>query len=227
MAQTNIYDFIIAELIKNGSNGSSGLDLTVLSLTVNNPSVIAGETVNGVIFTSTLSNLPSGWTIVADSHVISVPGFADTTGSITPVLTTGLSINLPLPNDILVATSTIDVTDGTDTVTLTATANVIAYSYIFYGVKAYSATPVTAGLDSVIGSDISFTITDTTGVGRLIFVIDNDVTQPISIVDQHGNEWVIAEDFETYSNLFYTFYTLNWDTQFSGTEDKTFTFKYA
>jgi len=228
MAQTNIYDYIIAELIRGlCCSAGNGIPVTTLALssTINSNNIIAGEVYLNTIFTSDILNLPNTWSVVADTHIISVPGFSDTIGSGDPLFTSGFTITLVSPGNTLVVTSTVDITDGVDTVTLTATLTLLATPKLYYGVKAYSAIPNFTGLDYTFSGN-SFTILNGTGVNRLIWAMRVGLPLPISILDQHDNEWVIANDFEVVVNITYTFFTLKWNTQFVGNENRTFTFKY-
>jgi hypothetical protein len=230
MAQTNIYDFILAELIKRSgnTNGATGSTVTTLSLINNltNNCLIAGNVYNNVVFTSEILNLPTGWTIVANTHVLSVTGFAAVTGSTNSISTINLTISIPLISGTIVSVSTVDITDGVNTVTLSSVNTLTGCGTIYYGIKAYSASPTIVGLSEISSAETAFSFT-TSGVNRIVFAIPTTETQPIALVDQHENEFDIATDFEVFNDGINTFYTLNWDTQFTGVAEKTYTIKYS
>jgi hypothetical protein len=226
--QDNIYDYIIAELIKASNGNAAGSSIASLAITSNivSNAVVAGELYNDTSFTSYVSNLPVGWTVVAGSHVLLVSGYASETTSTVTATKAPLSILLASAGDTLTPSSSVDITDGTTTLTLAASLSITAYEKMFYGVKANSATPDTTSLLFDIATSAGFTLTSAYSLNRLIFALPSTVTQPTSIASPSGNLWIIAEDFTLYEAGGLKYYTLNWDTLFTEDEDRTFTFKY-
>jgi len=226
--QDNIYDYIIAELIKASNGGAAGSSIASLAITSNivSNSVVAGELYNGTFFTSYVSNLPVGWTVVADSHVLLVNGYAPAITSTVTATKAPLSILLASAGDTLTPSSSVDITDGTTTLTLTANLSITAYEKMFYGVKANSATPDTTSLLFDVSTASGFTLTSAYGLNRLIFALPINITHPTSISSPSGNLWILSEDFTVYGSGGLIYYTLNWDTLFTGDEDRIFTFKY-
>lgn len=227
MSKDNIYDKIISELILRIQALST---VFTPSLTISNnigtQEVPAGYSGN-IVFTSTVNNIPVGYSITGSSHVISYPGGTpDTIGSITPLTGASIAVALVTAGSTYVVTSTVTLSNGVDPdIILNATHTITATQPAYYGVKAYSATPVVAGLTAMASSAPNFQLTST-GIGRVYIVLPTTNNPLIAVVDNNGNTWTIANDFSQITVGSDLFYQLNYDTQFTGTNIKTFTLIY-
>jgi hypothetical protein len=226
MSKDNIYDKIISELILRIAALST---VYTPSLTISNnigtQEVPAGYSGN-IVFTSTVANIPVGYSITASSHIISYPSDPDTIGSTATATGPAIAVALVTAGNTYTVTSTVTLSNGVDPdIILNATHVITATQPAYFGVKVYSATPVVAGLTAMASSSLSFQLTSTS-IGRVYIVVPTTNDPLIAVVDNNGNTWTIANDFSQITVGSDLFYQLNYDTQFTGTNIKTFTLIY-
>jgi hypothetical protein len=231
MAKDNIYDLVISELIINGTGGGgSGSFAPYLSLysSIGSNEVQALYNNSSVVFTSQVQNIPSGYSITANSHVISYPTVEpDTTGSTAILSGNATSVILGSVGSTFTVTSTVTLEHSTLPDIVVNTSLVItAVLPIYYGIKAYSGSPDTTGLAQMASSDDDFVMT-TSIVGRLYIVLPTTSDPLISITDFNGMTINIADDFTTSTIGSLVYYILNYDTQLVGSNEKEFTLNYS
>jgi hypothetical protein len=230
MAKNNIYDIVISELIlKDGSGGSgSSAPYLTLSSTIGSNEVQALYNNPSVVFTSLVSNIPSGYSITANSHVITYPTVEpNTVGSTASLSGNATSVILGIVGNTFTVSSTVVLEHLTlPDITLNATLVITAVLPIYYGIKAYSGTPDTTGLSQMASSDINFIMT-TSIVGRLYVVLPTASDPLISITDFNGMTITVADDFTPITSGSFVYYILDYDTQLVGSDEKEFTLNYS
>jgi hypothetical protein len=227
MAKDNIYDLIISELILRleASDIEGGPTLTLVS-SLDSPLVPTNFNEN-VIFTSILTNIPTGYSITASSHVITYPTMdPPTVGSDSVVSGSPTPVILGSVGSTFVVTSTITLEHATESdIILNAIYTITTVEPTYFGVKAFSLTPDTIGLDTIASTSNTFQMT-TSILGRLYVVTPLGVDPIISITDHNGLVYTIADDFTVSTSGGFTYYILNYDTQLTGTNIKTFTINF-
>lgn len=226
MAKDNIYDLIISELILRIAALTTA-NTTFLSITnsIGSNEVPVGFGGN-IIFTSTVENMPTGYTISGTTHTINYPSGAPTTGSSNPLSGPSIAVALASLGDTYTVTSTVTITDGVTPIILNATHVITAVSPAYFGVQPYSVTPTTSALTAMANTSNQFSMTNS-GIGRLVLALPLGSPSPVTISDQNGLVYVVANDFSLVTNGGYNFYQLNYDTQLTGANVKLFTISYS
>jgi hypothetical protein len=232
----NIYNRLITELLVSSAASSSSVSAGVANIEITPPdgltkSVAGGITppfsFAGAVFTSTVNNIPSGYSIQANSHVLSstIASFATTSGSSATNTGTG-GIILSAVGDTVQVDSTVTLIHSTNPSIILIQSYIIeAVVPAYVGVKA--AGFYTVGSLTAIPSDsVDFTLT-TSPFGRLYIVLPISLPALKSITDNNGLIIPISEfSFATFSGDPYKYYFTNYDTQFTGTNEKTFKFNF-
>jgi hypothetical protein len=230
MAKDNIYDLTISELIlRAAATASASIGAAALTITnsTNSNQVQAGYNGN-MTFTSTLTNIPAGYTISGTTHVITYPTAIPTTTGSTSILT-GPSVNVILGavGSVFTVTSSVTLVHATlPNIIVNGSQTITSVLPIYYGIKPYEAAPTITGLSQIANSATSFPMT-TSVVGRMFVAIDTSITTPmVSLTGPNGLIYTVANDFTLTLSGSYNFYQLNYDTQLTGTNIKTFTINY-
>lgn len=227
MAKDNIYDLIITELI---------LRIQALAATSNAPSIILTSSVNTTVaenfnssgvFVSQVINIPAGYSIQANSHIITYPtAVPPTTGSAASLASPSINVILSTPGSTFVVTSTVILEHATDPdIVLNQSYTITAIAPMYFGVKAFDATPTTSGLNTTASDASTFQLTNTI-VGRLYIVRPIGATPVVSVSDHNGLVTVVANDYTIITSGGLDYYILNYDTQLTGTNIKTFTLNF-
>ncbi len=231
----NIYDLVATELILRAGSGSSiGAYPALLTITsdIGSTEVMVGYNENHS-FTSVVENIPTGYTISPDSHVMTYPSSADTIGSAESISTTGVTVNIGSTlGGTYVVTSSVTLVNLGDTsqpdIILTGTMTITSVLPLYYGVKAYTDTPSTLlGLETAAYSSTSFTLYNTI-LGRLYIGLPTTLSPLISITDSNGMI-ITADKFTLISNTseYINYFILNHDTQLTGLNSKKFTINFS
>ena len=227
--KNNIYDLTISELILRagaGNIGSTGSPAITVTNSTGTDEV--AENFNGsMTFTSTVANIPTGYTVAASSHVITYPTAVPTTVGSTAILSGGsIVVILGAVGSTFVVNSTVTLEHTSDPdIILNGAQTITSVLPIYYGVKAYQATPDTVALATIADSDINFSMT-TTGVGRINVVTPITNAAVVSITGPNGLIYTVANDFTLTTIGSLNHYVLNYDTQLTGINVKTFTINY-
>ena len=230
MAKDNIYDIISSELILRLAASTAATGAPYITLTSSlATSVPAGFSGNGT-FTSTVSNLPIGYTILANSHIVTTPTTPQTTtGSLDVLDTTSHAVAIVSAGSTYVANTTVTLSHPTDPlqadIVLTGSFTILAVLPIHYGVKAYSATPTSAGLADEAMDSTSFSMVNSI-LGRLVVALPTALDALVSITGPNGSIQLIADDFSIINDGGYNWYQLNYDTQLTGANVKIFTLNF-
>jgi len=229
MARDNIYDLIISELILRVETLTSTVTAPNILLSSTLPGNTVAEGFNGnTVFTSTVVNIPSGYSIQTNSHVITYPVAlpVSTVGSVDAM--TGPSVNVILG----AAGSTFTVNTTVTLEHLTSPDIILNGSFvitsvlpIYYGVKAYSVSPDTTGLSTISSSSVNFQMVSSI-LGRLYIVAPVALPLVVSVVDQNGLVYSVEDEFTVSVIGTLRYYILNHDTQLTGTDTKIFTILY-
>ncbi len=228
MSKNSIYDIHISEIILRLADASASALSTArleITSTIGLDTVPSGYNDPGVLFTSTAVNIPSGYTVVPNSHVITYPVTSADTGSNDVLTGSATAVILAATGNTFTVSSTMDITDGATVTTIIGELVITATDPIYYGVKNYLATPNTAGLGEISSESVDFNLIST-AVGRLYLVLPTTLNPIVSITDNLGNIWPVS-DFESSLVSGLQYYILNYDTQFTGTNIKKLTINYS
>jgi len=230
MAESNIYDLVISELILKadgaGVNSSSSVAQLVLSNSLNVTEV--QENYNGPIsYTSNVYNIPAGYSVKASTHTITYPNGATQTVSSSAAATgapTTLILGVVGSTFVVNATATLEKSGSADIV-LTTSMTITSVLPLYYGVKANSLTPTTAGLSQQANSNHEFILTTST-LGRLYIVLPTGAAAILTVKDPNGNLYP-ASDFDVTVSGSYKYYILKWDILLTGANLKYFTINFS
>lgn len=229
MAKDNIYDLILAELILKAAAAASVTSAPNILLSHTLSGNTVAENFNGnTVYTSNVVNIPSGYTIQANSHTITYPIAVPPTTVSSAVSVTGPTVNVILgaAGTTFTVNATVTLTHATlPNIVLNATSVITAVAPIYYGVKAYAVTPNVVGLATIASNATTFQMT-TSILGRIYVVTPVTANSITAIVDQNGMVYTIVGDFTVSVVGAQRFYILNYDTQLTGTNIKTFTLIY-
>jgi len=231
----NIYDLVATELILRAGSGSSiGAYPALLTITsdIGSTEVMVGYNENHS-FTSVVENIPTGYSISPDSHVMSYPASADTIGSGDSISNTGVTVNIGSTlGGTFVVTSTVTLVNLGDSsqpdIVLTDTMTITSVLPLYYGVKAYTGTPsILLGLETAAYSSTSFTLYNTI-LGRLYIGLPSTLSPLVSITDSNGM-MITVDKFTLINNASESvnYYILNHDTQLTGLNSKKFTINFS
>lgn len=227
MALDNIYDLITSELILRLDSNSVSTSYSPALLITNslNASTVA-ENYNGTVtFTSNVINMPIGYSVDGVTHSLVFPnGTATVTGS-TVTISGSTNMILGAIGSTFVMNSSVTLTHISDpNIVLTGSQTITAVLPIYYGVKAYQVTPDTVGLLTTSMDSTSFDLTSTS-LGRLNVVIPTSLGPMLSLTGPNGLV-LPATDFTLTTIGSLNHYVLNYNTQLTGSNLKTFTINY-
>jgi hypothetical protein len=231
--ESNIYDLTISELILKaggGSGGSGGGSNVVPRVVLTNSLGVneLEENYNGSIaYTSTVVNIPSGYSVQASSHVISYPnGAPDTIGSTDTLTGASTTIILGAVGSTFVVTTTVTLSNGVDPdIVLNGSHTMTAVLPMYYGVKANSLTPDITGLSKQANTNLTFSMTNSI-FGRIYIVMPVGTSPIVSVTESNGIIYPVS-DFNIIVSGSFTYYILKWDTQLTGTNLKYFTINFS
>jgi len=232
MAKDNIYDLHLTEVLLRlctdctGGGTSSNVPSLTLSSAVGD--TLPENSNENVIFTSTVNNIPSGYSIQASSHVMSYPnGDPDTVSSSSPMAGPSTNVILGVVGSTFVVTSTVTLEHATDPdIVLSDTFTITSVLPIYYGVKTAEAIPTTTGLDQISSANNQFSLTSTV-VGRMYIVLPSTLSALLSVSGPNGLTYTVANDFTLIMQGSLNYYILNYDTQLTGTNVKLFTLNFS
>lgn len=232
----NLYDQVIGNMILRGAVLGSNTDENsngqpMLTLSANAVQSVLPGFVANVIYTSALNFIPVGYAILANSHVVDFPSTTDVVSSLQTVVCGAVAVNLPATGNTFTVTSTITLVHQTDTdanpnIVLTAEYIVTAIAPMYYGIKAANfGAPDLSSLTSQVYTDHTFIMTSSI-VGALYVVLPL-VADPLVSVSIDNGTLIPVSDFTIFTNLSYKFYILSYNTQLTGTSEKTFTLNFS
>ena len=228
MAQNNIYDYTVSELIlrlDSATSTSSYSPNIVITNSLN--SVTVPENFNGpVTFTSEVTNIPSGYSVKVNTHVMTFPtGTTSVTNSSTVSTGTDTVIVGTIGSTyVLSVAMTLEHSTLAD-IDLTAVHTITSVLPIYYGVKPFEVTPDTTSLAEISSEENTFDLT-ATSVGRLNIVIPALNGAMMSVTD-HSGLTIPASSFLLTTIGSLNHYVSTYDTQLTGTNVKTFTINYV
>jgi hypothetical protein len=215
MAKRNVYDFIISELLYRASvNASAGPYLQVSSnLTFNDK---APFNFNGnVKFTSELKNIPTGYTVKANSHTISYPIVTPQTISSNTIVT---SNDIPLIfnsiNDLFTINCSITLEKpAVPDIIITKQFIVTASGSIFFGTKSVNNEFNQLNLLSTVSATQNQTILFPESTSKYIYIVfPTGFTLPLFLRDRNGLVIDLISNFTKTTISNYDYYVLNWVT---------------
>jgi len=231
--KNNIYDLIISELVidagattgSGSTPGTGNVSGASLSLTTLNSLNVGVNMNTEFVYTSTLYNMPVGYTV--QSHSITSNGGTIASGA-TGVLSNTLTsetVNIPTVGGVYIITSTATlISQGNPNIIVSSTLTITAVNVVKYGLLPLT-TPVDISVLQVAPMGSTYTIAASAVVGRITFVIPGGVDPITKIIDNHGMQMMVSEDFTMVLESGNQVYTLDYDTQIiSG--PKTFTIKH-
>lgn len=226
MAKTNIYDLTISEIILRLAAITTATASTARLEITSTVGEEVYENFNGNhTFTSQVVNMPTGYAVKSNTHVITTPTApTTTTGSASPLTTALHSVILGAVGSTYNVTSTVVLEKAASPdITLNATYTVTSVLPAYYGVKTYALTPTLTGLNLMAGSSSQFNLTNSS-IGRLIIALPTANADILTVEDNHGNVWPVSDFTKTVSGS-HEVWQLNYDTMFTGTNIKVFTIK--
>jgi hypothetical protein len=230
MAKDNIYDVEISELILRldaATAATVGAAAITITNSLNNNQVQANFNGNAT-FTSTITNIPSGYTVSGTTHTIVYPTAApNSTGAGTTLTGGSINVILGVVGSTFTVTSSATLVHATlPNVVVTGSQTITSVLPLYFGVKPFESLAVITGLSQTADSATQFQLTSTV-VGRMFVAIPISVTTPlISVSGPNGLIYTVANDFTLTTIGAINFYQLNYDTQLTGTNIKTFTLNY-
>jgi len=182
---------------------------------------------SNVSFTSQVINIPPGYSVSVNSHIITYPtAVPPTTGSTLTLTGPATPVALAVLGNTFTVNATVVLTHTADpTITLNATLVITAVSPAYFGVLPFSLLPTVVGLTTFASTIPTFQITST-GIGRLIIALPVGSPAILTIEQDNGLIYPVS-NFSTVVNASYIFYVLNYDTQFTGAALKTLTIHYV
>tara|TARA_R110002073_G_scaffold2605_1_gene16947 strand:+ start:1604 stop:2320 length:717 start_codon:yes stop_codon:yes gene_type:complete len=238
MLKDGIHNIVASELILRASEVSNNVVSPTVDLanTDNIVNVYAGY-VGALNFNSSIPVMPVGYSVVTGSHIISSTGTAGGSGVFTSVGVSTVAATTPtisvtfLTGETYVVNTTVDITDGTTTLTLTNTYTINVVDSMLFGVKAYEGAGVvtSTSLSEAPSTDAKFDIVGATVIGRLYIVLPTALVTATPLLSVEGPSGLIfpISDFTSTVSGTDTFYVLNYDTELTGTGIKNFILNYA
>jgi len=217
MAKTNIYDRILAELVYRTDSLIAATGAPYIQITNDLPyETSAPFNFNGTITaTSEVKNIPTGYTVKANTHILTYTG-TGTTNTSSSSLQTGsaIAVIFTMIGNTYVITSnvTLEKAANPDIVVTTSTLTVTGTASIFAGTKAVNNSFVTTTLTSYVYSTSSPIVNMGTQAYPYI-VIPTALAQPIYILDEN-NLIIPMSDFTVTAAAGYNYYVLNWAVPF-------------
>jgi len=229
MAKDNIYDLHITELFfRVGSGNSNNVGaprINLFSSTVG--SNVTEIYVGSDTFTSEVINIPLGYSVKANSHIISYPAAVDYIGSDASITGTPVSVVLGVAGSTFTVTSTVTLEHSTDPdIVLNQTFIITAVLPMYYGFKAYSATPDFTGLLRTASTETQFQLISTS-LNRMYIVLPDNIANLVSVTDPNGFIFRVASDFTKINSGGFNYYILNYDTILTGTNVKNFVLNFS
>ncbi len=227
MAQDNIYDLTTSELILRLSAGTAPSSFSPALIISNslNSTTVAENYNNTVTFSSDVVNIPSGYYVDGTTHNLVFPNGTPTVTGSTITINGSTTLILGAIGSTFIMNSSVTLAHATDPdILLTGTQTITSVLPIYYGVKAYQVTPDTAGLSTTSMNSASFDLA-ATSLGRLNVVLPTSLGSILSITGPNGLVLPIS-DFTLTTIGSLNHYVLNYDTQLTGTNLKTFTINY-
>jgi len=227
--ESNIYDVVISELILKDAGVAGGSNYTPYVLVTSTlPSNSVQEYFNGLVtFSSTVYNIPSGYTVKANTHSMAYTAVPTTTdGSSTVISSSPITVIVGNFGTTFLASSTVTLEKVAEPdIVLTNVYTITAVVPMYYGIKPFNSTPDITGLTSAAGNNTVLTFT-TSILGRLYIVLPDSVAPIVSVIDPSGNIIpVSAFAFDTIGSLKY--YLMNWDIILTGLNLKYFTIRFS
>jgi len=235
--ESNIYDVVISELIlKNASGGAGGAGgaggsnytpyvLVTSSLTSNS----VQENFSGLVtFSSTVYNIPSGYTVKANTHSMTyTSGGAATNGSSNVISSSQITVIVGSAGSTFLASSTVTLAKFAEPdIVLTNVFTITAVVPMYYGIKPFNATPDFTGLTPAAGNNTVLTFTSST-LGRLHIVLPVSALPIVSVIDPSGNIIPASAFTSPIGGGSLKYYLMNWDIILTGSNLKYFTIKFS
>jgi len=229
--ESNIYDLVISELIlKNSSgggsiSGTSAPKLSITSTAAKNEIVVNTNT--SITFTSIVTNIPSGYSVKSNTHILTFDsGNNGTSTNSADTLAITKVVRLDAISAVYVVDGSITLQkSGEADIVLTANLTITASLPLFYGIKTYSTTPTYSTLSTISSTTREFTLVSSS-LGRIYIVMPATLTL-VTLVDPNGliipvSSFELNNSGQLYNGINYKYYMLNWDTQLTGTNNKLF-----
>lgn len=228
--ENNIYDLVISELILKGTGSAGGVSTAKLVISSTLGATTVQENFNGpVAFTSSVENMPTGYTVQAASHVINYPGgtpSTSSTGNEEEITGPSITVILGAVGSTYEVTSTVILEKaGEADITLNGSLTITSVLPTYYGVKAFEALPTLTALTEMSSDSTSFTLTSSSE-GRL-FVAVPTAQAPITSIVTPSGLFIDVDEFTSTVSGSHTIYQLGYDTILTGSNNKTFNINFS
>jgi len=225
--KNNVYDRFLTEIFFRLSDTTTA-SLASLTLDISGgiTQFVAGYS-DSHTFSSTVNNIPVGYTVSANSHTVTTPS-GTATGSGSTVTTPSTTIILPLVGNSITITSTVTlVHDTLDDIVLNATLDLAAVTSLYFGVKDYASNPTLTDLTETISTTNEFTLTST-NLGRLLIAIPSNILTPLLSVADNNGLVIPGGNFTTHIDVSgFVIYQLKYNTIFTGNNQKVFKLNFV
>lgn len=218
MAKDNIYDQIIAELIfRAEQNASSFGPQLVISSSLEGNNIVPYSTSLNFEITSEVINIPVGYTVKANTHIISYPGGVPVNDVSSTVSMTGTTLNVISGTNGWTYTVNVTITlekTGSADIVISDTFVITAVDTVYFKAHATDfnfnlSSTSTSILDLVNGSEINWNIA--TSLLYLYIIVPTGLN--ISYIIDHNNNIIPISNFSMSTVAAYDYYVLNWATQ--------------
>jgi len=227
--ENNIYDLHISEIeLRLEASAANAAATARVELSSSIGLLTVPENFNGnATFTSEVVNMPIGYTVKTGTHIVTTPTAPISNISSNSEFTTSShTIILAAAGSTFIVSTTVTLEKvGESDIIITDTLTITSILPIVYGVKPYSATPTLTSLNEQSSLALSFDIISSS-IGRLLIGLPTGDSDMIALQDNNGNIWP-ASDFTMSVVGGHELWQLNYDTQFTGANIKTFTIKTA
>lgn len=244
MSNTNIYDIVISEEVARqdglGETLPGGGPKLIISMDASTTMSVNTPIQNPINVTSSIQNMPLGWEVATDSHVIYVETyggppvgttpssnisetFVDSTGSLPAPTAVGVVVKEYYSQVIIY-----ELANPSNTLVLPTSPNNIRLqtaSSVYYGLLNADPTAVSQLTPTV--SD-TFSVPSNNAYQGLYISVPNTEAQPVAIKDEHGLISNIS-DYPIVAGLIpnYNTYKYQWPVKLTGNYTHTFTLIYS
>lgn len=232
MAKDNIYDQIIAELIfRAEANTSSFGPAIIMTSDLANDTLVPYNTTITPTISSEVINIPSGYTVKANTHVISYPGSTpvDDVSSVASFSGTQFSVVSGSAGWAYIVNSTVTLEKSGDAdIIVTASYTITTTTTVYYKTNTVDndltlSNTTTTILDLVNGSELVWSIQPLSI--QYLYIILPTGTDVNYFEDQNGNI-TPTSDFTVSTSGGYDYYVSEWATNFPNSSNQIWFIKF-
>lgn len=216
MAQNNIYDAVIVELIYRssmaiGNNAYIEITTDVTGSDTRLPYIHNSN----LTFTAEVKLIPSGYTVKSNSLSLTTPNSGTNTSSTTSVVNGPEAVVFTTIGQTYVATASVTLENGINPdIILTQTFTLEAVEAVFAGTKATNNTFTLSNLFGYVYEPLPIEVLMENTTVYPYIVVKAIGYQPAYFKDENGNV-IPLSSFTMTTSSGYSYYVLNWATSFN------------